>query len=186
VATVSSNPFRIRIGPNTFPSVTYSGDEGVGICCFVGSTVYWVGGFNTGPDLPHFFRLDLAPHVSSYAESLVSGPGAIERLPDCPHSFRFGLLRYDPFAYALVCISDKGIAIFDLITMTWGVVTPAEYSAFFYDGKMPNGCVGDFIASRNSVELRRFYWRAGQGADWPSDGETTTKQRTFHSLRLER
>ena len=44
----------------------------------------------------------------------------IERLPDAPAAFDMGLLRYDPYVNALLCITSEGILAFDIVNRVLG------------------------------------------------------------------
>lgn len=169
------------------PAHKLSGRDG---CCFAGEYVYWVGGGASVSQTPtsHFFRMRITPHLRSDA-----APLDIERLPDAPGSFSMGLLRFDPYVNALLCISSAGIYAFDLVGSSWADVTPQAYKDDYApsptDGKLPGGCMGDFVDTRLGQALRKFYWRPGINSDWGYDyGGTSTDRmyRRFRAIKLAR
>ncbi len=169
------------------PAHKLSGRDG---CCFAGDYVYWVGGGETLTSNPtrHFFRMRITPHLST-----TNAPLNIERLQDAPGAFTMGLLRYDPYVNALLCVSDAGIFAFDLVNFSWADVTPQAYRDEFApaptNGLLPRGCLGDFVDTSSGQTLRKFLWRPGMNHSWGYDyGGTNTERmyRRFRAIKLSR
>jgi hypothetical protein len=154
-------------------------------CCFAGDYVYWVGGSESGyrsMETSHFFRMRITPHLTSTTQTL-----AIERLPDAPKAFQFALLRYDPHANSLLCITNVGIFAFDITNWSWIDVTPQgyrdDYAAPPTKGLLPYGCMGDFVESRNGRTLRKFIWRPGMNHGWDYDYGGSNQERMYNRFR---
>jgi hypothetical protein len=169
------------------PAHSLHGRDG---CCFHGEYVYWVGGetsVNRNPKRT-FFRMWMNPHLTS-----TSAPLSIERLPDLPVAAGWCLLRSDPYTDALLCVCDGGLFAFDVKGWTWTDVTPqgylSDYAAAPSNGKLPKGCLGDFINTSGGQTLRKFYWRPGIDHAWDYDdsgANVNRLYRRFRSIKLAR
>jgi hypothetical protein len=175
--------------------------------CAVGEYIYWVGGLeDNGTTSAHFWRMNLGVFLNSSAQTIPqnSGAGAIERLLDAPFAASWGLLRHDPFTNTLLLISNQGIALFDLRSMTWNTSALtatnaaylAEYNQYLIPGGYPNsgtpfqrpsGCLGDFISERIvggavTARPRKFYWRPGSNEPDGVGGDQ--RQRRYRSIKV--
>jgi len=159
-------------------------------CCFAGEYVYWVGGqeSNSSTMTSHFFRMRITPHLTSTNATL-----AIERLPDAPAAFSMGLLRYDPYSNALLCITSQGVFLFDIAAWSWANVTPQgylnDYAAAPTNGLLPRGCMGDFVDQRAGQAMRKIVWRPGMNHSWEYDYGGASQERMykrFRAIRLAR
>ena len=81
-----------------------------------------------------------------------------------------GLLRYDPYTNALLCITSEGIFVFDIAAWSWADVTPQgyrnDYAAAPTNGLLPRGCMGDFVEQRAGQTMRKIVWRPGMNHSW--------------------
>jgi hypothetical protein len=181
-AVSQGNPYTIyrKTVPETVGGVTCNKIRARDSCCFLDGYVYWCGGQEdlTEVDTAHFFRMAIAPHLTSTSESLTTGAGAIERLTDCPVSFNFGLMMADETLKALLVVSSQGIYAYDTLRSEWVDVTPGTYTTALFNGKaLPYGCMGQWITDR-------FYWRPGHNTAW-NEGDPANWQ-TIMSLKLQR